>query len=61
MNVRELLNLADKAHNLAEYWRAQALYWDNQMKKSHDAVLFCREKQQKISEIRRRCFERGED
>jgi hypothetical protein len=39
--------LIEKLHNLAEYWRAQAQYWDKRVK-------LCREKEQEISDIRRK-------
>lgn len=50
--MREQLNLADKARNLAEYGRAQSRYWDDQVKQWHDVVLFCREQRRRIHELR---------
>ncbi len=50
--MRELLNLAEKAHALADYWRSQAQDWDNQVKQWHDVVLFCREQRRRIHELR---------
>jgi hypothetical protein len=45
------LNLADKAHKLAEYWKSQAKLWDNQVKRWREVVLFCREQRHR-NEIR---------
>ncbi len=46
------LNIADKAHNLAEHWVSQAKLLDNQAKDWHEVVLFCREQRRRIHELR---------
>ena len=50
--MREQLNLADKAHKRADYWRAQGRLWGAQVKQWHDVVLFCREQRRRIHELR---------
>jgi len=50
--MRERLNLADKARELADSWQAQSRYWDDQIKRWHDVVVFCREQRRRIHELR---------